>query len=274
MNNATTMNPPSGHAQSRSARPRTCQTARQRAFVLALLGLGVMQLAGCAVVAVGGVAAGTTLAATDRRTTGTLLEDQLIEFKARNRAREILPDSGNVSATSFNRVLLLTGEVPTEANRLAMEQTAAQIDNVRSVVNELAVRETSTFTSRSSDTVVTGKVKATLTDARVFPVNAVKVVTERGNVYLMGLVSEAEGNRAAELTRSVGGVMRVVKVFETNVPASDASGKALTPAPGGAPAAPGGAPAASTSAAPSASSTAPAATPSAPAGASVPAPAR
>jgi osmotically-inducible protein OsmY len=180
-----------------------------------LIGLGATSLSGCTVLAIGGVAAGATMTATDRRTTGTQLEDQLIELKARNRTREVLPDSGNVSATSYNRVLLVTGEVPTEANKAAIEATLMQIDNVRSVVNELAVRETAAFSSRSSDSILTGKVKATFTDARTFPINAVKVVSERGNVYLMGLVSEAEGNRAAELARGVGGVMRVVKVFET-----------------------------------------------------------
>jgi osmotically-inducible protein OsmY len=180
-----------------------------------LIGLGATSLSGCTVLAIGGVAAGATMTATDRRTTGTQLEDQLIELKARNRTREVLPDSGNVSATSYNRVLLVTGEVPTEANRAAIEATLMQIDNVRSVVNELAVRETAAFSSRSSDSILTGKIKATFTDARTFPINAVKVVSERGNVYLMGLVSEAEGNRAAELARGVGGVMRVVKVFET-----------------------------------------------------------
>jgi osmotically-inducible protein OsmY len=170
-------------------------------------------LSGCVAMVVGG-AVGTAMAVTDRRSTGTQIEDQLIELKARNRAREVLPDSGNVSTTSYNRVLLLTGEVPTEANRAAIEETTSKIDNVKSVVNELAVRDASTFSSRSSDTVVTSKVKATFAEARVFPINAVKVVTERGVVYLMGRVLDAEGNKAAELARGVGGVMKVVKVFE------------------------------------------------------------
>lgn len=219
--------------------PRRRQATAQRNLLLPALALVLATplMSGCAALLVGGAAAGTALTVTDRRTTGAQIEDQLIELKARNRVREVLPDSGNVSATSFNRILLLTGEVPTEANKSAMEASAAQIDNVRSVVNELAVRETSTFASRSSDTAITGKVKATLIDARAFPANAVKVVTERGNVYLLGLVTEAEGNKAAELARGVSGVLKVVKVFEP-APASASGAAAPTAsAPANAPAA-------------------------------------
>jgi osmotically-inducible protein OsmY len=181
---------------------------------LAALAAGVLILnVGCAALLVGG-AVGTALSATDRRTTGTQLEDQLIELKARNRVREVLPDRGNVSATSFNRILLITGEVPTEADRAAVEATASKIDAVKGIVNELAVREATVFSSRTNDTVVTSKVKATFVDARAFAPNAVKVVTERGTVYLMGRVTEAEGNKAAEVARSVAGVMKVVKVFD------------------------------------------------------------
>lgn len=181
---------------------------------LAALVAGVLLLnAGCAALLVGG-AVGTALSATDRRTTGTQLEDQLIELKARNRVREVLPDRGNVSATSFNRILLITGEVPTEADRAAVEATASKIDAVKGIVNELAVREATVFSSRTNDTVVTSKVKATFVDARAFAPNAVKVVTERGTVYLMGRVTEDEGNKAAEIARTVAGVMKVVKVFD------------------------------------------------------------
>lgn len=216
------------HASFQRARDKRWRTSLVTASVLVL---ATPLLGGCAALLVGGAAAGTTMVVTDRRTTGAQIDDQLIELKARNRVREVLPDSGNVGLTSFNRILLLTGEVPTEANKAAVEASTAQIDNVRSVVNELAVRETSTFASRSSDSVITGKVKATFVDSRAFPVNSVKVVTERGNVYLLGLVSEAEGNKAAELARGVSGVMKVVKVFETIPQAqADAAIKAAPPA--------------------------------------------
>lgn len=212
--------------------PSRRQPAMHRGLLLPAVALALATpfLGGCAALLVGGAAAGTAMTVTDRRTTGAQIEDQLIELKARNRVREVLPDSGNVSATSFNRILLLTGEVPTEANKSAMEASAAQIDNVRSVVNELAVRETSTFASRTSDTAITGKVKASLVDSRAFPANAVKVVTERGIVYLLGLVTEVEGNKAAELARGVSGVLKVVKVFEP-APASVTAGAAPAAAP-------------------------------------------
>ncbi len=186
---------------------------RQRILLAGLVAATLTLNSGCAALLLGG-AVGTVMTVSDRRNTGTQIDDQLIELKARNRTREVLPDSGNVSATSYNRILLLTGEVPTEANRAALEETMAKIDSVKSVVNELVVRDASAFSSRSSDTVVTSKVKATFAEARAFPINAVKVVTERGIVYLLGRVSEPEGNQAAELARSVGGVMKVVKVFE------------------------------------------------------------
>jgi osmotically-inducible protein OsmY len=182
--------------------------------VVAGLACGTIALtSGCAALVVGG-AVGTAVSVTDRRTTGTQIEDQLIELKARNRVREVLPDRGNVSGTSYNRILLVTGEVPTEADKAAVEATVSKIDALKGLVNELAVREASAFSSRTNDTVLTSKVKATFVDARAFPPNAVKVVTERSIVYLMGRVTDAEGNQAAELARAVPGVMKVVKVFD------------------------------------------------------------
>ncbi len=189
------------------------QSCGQRLALAAVIAATLALNSGCAALLLGG-AVGTVMSVSDRRNTGTQIDDQLIELKARNRTREVLPDSGNVSATSYNRILLLTGEVPTDANRTALEETMAKIDSVKSVVNELVVRDASAFSSRSSDTVVTSKIKATFVEARAFPINAVKVVTERGIVYLLGRVTEAEGNQAAELARGVGGVMKVVKVFE------------------------------------------------------------
>lgn len=175
--------------------------------------LAVTALAGCAPLLVGGAMVGGALVVVDRRTTGTQVEDQAIELKAANRAREVSA-AGHVNATSYNRLLLLTGEVPSETDRKAVEQVATRVENVRSVINELAVSGVSSMSQRSNDTVITGKVKASFVDAKDLQAPAIKVVTERGIVYLMGLVTEREANRAAEVTRGVSGVLRVVRVFE------------------------------------------------------------
>ena len=157
---------------------------------------------------------GGALMATDRRTSGAQVEDQAIELKAINRVREALGDRGHVSVTSYNRMVLLTGEVPAEADRVAVEQVLARVENVRSTVNDLAVMGNSSLTSRSNDTILTSKVKASFVDARDMLSNAFKVLTERGTVYLMGRVTEREAKRAADLARSISGVQKVVRVFE------------------------------------------------------------
>jgi osmotically-inducible protein OsmY len=185
-----------------------------RRFVAATLLASSTLLTGCAPLVIGGVAVGGMMVFSDRRTSGTQLEDQSIELKANNRARDIVGDRGHVSATSYNRVVLLTGEVPSEADRAAVEKSVSQVENVKSTVNELAVMGPSSMTARSNDTVLSSKVKATFVDAKDLQSNAFKVVTERGTVYLMGRVTEREGERATELARSVAGVQRVVRVFE------------------------------------------------------------
>ena len=171
-------------------------------------------LTACAPLVLGGAMVGSALMVTDRRTSGAQVEDQAIELKATNRVRDVLGDSGHVNATSYNRTLLLTGEVPSEADRTAVEQNVSHIENVRSVVNELAVMGNSSLASRSNDAILSGKVKATFVDAKDLQANAFKVYTERGTVYLMGRVTEREANRAAELARSISGVQKVVRVFE------------------------------------------------------------
>ena len=178
-----------------------------------LLWLG-SQLSGCALL-VGGAVVGSGLVFTDRRTSGIQLEDQNIELKSASRLREALADRGNVSVTSYNRSVLLTGEVPNDADRLAAEQAVARIENVRGTVNELAVIGNSALTSRSGDAILLSKIKARFVDAADLQANAIKVVVERGNAYLMGRVTEREAGRATELTRSVGGVLKVIGVFET-----------------------------------------------------------
>jgi osmotically-inducible protein OsmY len=171
-------------------------------------------LTGCAALLVGGAAVGSMLVFSDRRTSGTQLEDQAIELKAMNRARDIVGDRGHVSTTSYNRVVLITGEVPSEGDRTAVEKSIAQVENVKSTVNELAVMGPSSMTARSNDAVLSSKVKATFVDAKDLQANAFKVISERGTVYLMGRVTEREAERATELARSVAGVQRVVRVFE------------------------------------------------------------
>lgn len=188
-------------------------TTRKRGMWL-VWALAGAQLTGCAPLVVGGAVLGGTMMFADRRTTGTQLEDQAIELKANNRLRDVVGDRSHVNVTSYNRTALITGEAATDADRATIEQTVQRVDNVRSTVNELAVMTPTTLSARSSDSLLTGKVKATFIDARDLQVNAFKVVTERGNVYLMGRVTEREAARATELARSVSGVQKVVRVFE------------------------------------------------------------
>jgi osmotically-inducible protein OsmY len=186
-----------------------------RAARVALLALAAASvLPACAPVLVGGAMVGGALASVDRRTAGTQVEDQSIELKAAARVREITNDQANVSATSYNRMVLLTGEVPDAATRSAVEQAIGRIEGVRSVVNELAVMGKTTITARSNDAVLSARVKAGFIDAKDLQANTVKVTTERGVVHLMGRVTEREATRAVAVARSVPGVQKVVRVFE------------------------------------------------------------
>ncbi len=171
-------------------------------------------LSACAPLMLGG-AAMTAIVATDRRTPGIQLEDESIELKARTRVRDALGDRVHVTATSFNRQVLLTGEVPDAATRETVEQVVRRVENVNGVINELAIAAVSTLGQRSNDLLVTAKVKATLVDARDLSANAFKVVTERGIVYLMGRVTPREAERATSLVRTIPGVQRVVRAFES-----------------------------------------------------------
>lgn len=185
-------------------------------IVLAMLLLpAALQLTGCAVAAGAGIATGA-VAATDRRTTGTFIDDQLIELKVSDalRGNADLWQQSHVNATSFNNVVLLSGETPSEANKTRIGQIAAGVQKVRQVHNELAIAAPSSLVARSSDTWVTGKVKTSLLSEMQLDATRVKVVTEKGVVYLMGLVKSAEAERATDLARRVGGVERVVRLFE------------------------------------------------------------
>ena len=189
-----------------------------------------MLLSACAPLIVGGAMAGTAMVATDRRTTGMQLEDQSIELKAQNRVREVLGERGRVSVTSYNRIALMTGEVASEADKAAPEQAVSRVENLRSVVNELAILAPSSFTSRSNDVILAGKVKASFVDAKDLQANAFKVVSDRGAIFLMGRVTEREANRATEIARTVSGVLKVVKVFEL-VSEEELADKAPRPLP-------------------------------------------
>ncbi|RZU00831.1 BON domain-containing protein [Rivibacter subsaxonicus] len=180
-------------------------------LAVALLGGG---LSACAPILVGGAAVGSVLMVSDRRTSGTVVEDQGIENKANTRIQQTIGDRGHVNVTSYNRVLLLTGEVPSESDRAAVEAAMAGIENLRNVINELVVAPNSSMTQRSNDSLITSKVKASFVDARDIFANAYKVVTERGVVYLMGRVTEREAARAVEIARGVSGVVKVIRVFE------------------------------------------------------------
>ena len=215
----------------------TLTTPQPRRAALAAALAGIALLSACAPVLVGGAFAGTAMVATDRRSAGTQVDDSTNEVKALAAIDATLGDRGHVTATSYNRLVLLTGEVPTEADKVAVEKAVAQIATVRATVNDIAVMPASSLSTRSNDSVITGKVKAAIFDAKDLQVATIKVVTERGIVYLMGLVTEAEANRATEVARVVGGVQKVVRVFQIVTPAQLAAIQAsIDPAPAAAPA--------------------------------------
>jgi osmotically-inducible protein OsmY len=186
------------------------------ARAVVLVAFAATLLAGCAPLLIGGAVVGGAMVATDRRTSGAQVDDEVIELKAKGRLGEAFPDDdrARVNATSYNRMVLLTGQVPTDADKTTAEQTVARIDNVASVVNEIGVGPVTTFGERSKDAFITAKVKASIVDAKDLFAQSIKVVTHRGVVYLMGRVTEREANRAAEVARGVSGVVKVVKVFE------------------------------------------------------------
>jgi osmotically-inducible protein OsmY len=233
-----------------ACRPLPNFTALARAASVAVL--ATCALSACAPLLLGGALVGGSMVAIDRRTSGTQLDDQSIEIKGAKRAGDLLGDRGSASITSYNRMVLITGAVPTEADKAAVEQSVARIENVRYVVNELAVGAPASFGTRSNDTMLTGKIKASMVDAKDVQATAYKVVTVRGVVYLMGRVTEREANRAADIARGVSGVQKVVKVFELVTEAELASGQ--LPAPS---LPPPTVPAAATTAAPPASAVAP-----------------
>lgn len=180
---------------------------------LLLLTALVPVLTGCFGAAAVGVGAGALIYA-DRRQTETIMTDEGIEIRAGNRISEKFGDRVHVNVTSYNRTVLLTGEVPDAATKAEVEKIVAGVPNVKAISNELQIAGVSSLSSRSNDVYLTSKVKARFVDANQFSANHVKVVTEAGVVYLMGLVTQREANAAVEIARTTGGVMKVVRVFE------------------------------------------------------------
>ncbi len=187
---------------------------RNLACVAGGLAVTAALLSGCAPLLVGGAVVGGAMVATDRRTTGSQVDDETIELKANSRMNEAFGERARVSTTSYNRMVLLTGEVPNEGDKTTAEQVVARVDNVQSVVNELTIGPINTFGEKTKDAFVTAKVKASLIDAKDVFANSIKVVTHRGTVYLMGRVTEREATRASEIARGVSGVVKVVRVFD------------------------------------------------------------
>lgn len=214
-------------SMSQRARSR----GRTAAVVMILAATLGGALGGCAALLVGG-AVGGVLVYQDRRTSGTVVDDEGLEAKSATRIRDTIGDRGHINVTSYNRVLLVTGEVPTEADKAAVGAALERMENVKGVLNELAVAANSSLGDRSNDALITSKVKASLVDARDVFANAYKVVTERGVVYLMGIVTEREAERGAQIARGVAGVKKVVKAFDI---VSEAELARLQPAPAPAP---------------------------------------
>lgn len=187
---------------------------RRPLLVLALGAALVTGLQACVPMVVGAAAVGT-MAAVDRRTVGTQADDRSIELRAEGRAKRITGDRGRVSVTSYNRTVLLTGEVADEKMKAEVEQQIATIDGVGAIENDLTIAPVSTIGARSGDLVITSKVKAAFVDTKDLYVNAFLVHTDRGVVYLMGRVTQREGKLAADVARNAAGnIKKVVKLFD------------------------------------------------------------
>jgi len=184
--------------------------------------LCVWILEGCVPAAIGVAAGVGVYSAYDRRTTGAQVDDEGIELRVSNRISERYGDKVHVNVTSYNRVVMLTGEVPNEGIRDEIDKSIVGLAGVRGVTNEVQVGPNTAYTARANDSAITGKVKARFVDANRFNAIHVKVVTENSNVFLLGIVTEKEGNDAAELARTTAGVRKVIKVFEYCRPTDDA----------------------------------------------------
>jgi len=187
----------------------------QKALVISVLGITAIGLAGCFPVVATGVVTGA-LSVSDRRTTGAQAEDQAIEIKAFNRFRERFKSSQiSLSVVSFNRIALVTGHVPDEATKAEAARLVSSIENVRNSLNEVVVGLPPSIRTYGSDTILTTRVKASMLEAKDLQAQVIKVYTESSTVFLMGIVTEREANRAADIASRVSGVRRVVRAFET-----------------------------------------------------------
>jgi osmotically-inducible protein OsmY len=190
------------------------QRIARAATTLVLMTAVVLSQSACVPLLVGGAIAGGAAVATDRRSAGAQLDDEVIEDKSSIAIHERFKGDFHVNVTSFNGIVLLTGEVPAETSKTEIGQMLRTTPKVRAVQNELVVGPVTDLQSRSNDTLITSKVKARFVEAAKFQINYVKVVTEHGVVYLMGIVRREEGDAATEIARTTNGVQRVVKVFE------------------------------------------------------------
>jgi osmotically-inducible protein OsmY len=196
---------------------RVRSTLARATLLVSLLSGVALTLQGCPLVvigAMGGAVGGGTLVATDRRTLGAQTEDREIQVKAKSRVGESLPDQAHVSVTVFNRRVLLTGEVPSDQWKQKAEDVVRNINNVNSIVNELAIQGASSLSSRANDAYLESRVKGAMVGEKDMRANYYKVVCERGTVYLMGLVTREEGTSGANVAAQVPGVEQVVKVFQ------------------------------------------------------------
>ncbi len=183
-----------------------------RSLLFFAVTIATLVLPGCIPLAVTGIGA-TALMADDRRSTGVYVEDENIEWKARGRLIESFKDA-HVNVTSFNLAVLLTGEVPSEQMKLDVGNAVRSIPSVKNVLNEITVGGNTALTARANDTFITTNVKTRFINNGKFSINHVKVVTEAGTAFLLGIVTREEADVATELARTTSGVSRVVKVFE------------------------------------------------------------
>ena len=200
-----------------------------RTILLAGLALSMALVQGCVPLVIGGAGAAAYSSLEDRRTTGTQIEDESIEVRSENRVSDRFGSTVHVNVTSYNRIALITGEVPDERAKAEVEKIVRAVPNVRDVTNDLQVAGLSSMVSRGNDSYLTTKVRGRLLDTKRVGQAHVKVVSEAGVVYLMGVVTEQEADEAVEIVRNTGGVRKVVKVFEyckTGDPMCPARGKA------------------------------------------------
>ncbi len=202
---------------------------KSRFLAVALTSLAALTaLSACTPLVMGGAAVTGAIVASDRRTSGAQLEDQAIELKAGSRIKDEVGSRARALVTSYNRRVLLTGEVANERDKALIGEIASGVENVVAVQNELEITNSPSLRERAADTVVTGRVKAAFIDVNQIPSTAFKVTTERGTVYLMGRVTQRESDYATQVARSTQGVRRVVRVLEI---ISDEELARMTPAP-------------------------------------------